>query len=86
LGCPVICSDFEGHRELGGADLLYVQPEEPDSIVRAVELLLQNPQLRQTMAQNARHYYLNSNNQVEYGITILTAEFERLERIIRCWK
>lgn len=86
LGCPAICSDLEGHRELGADCMLYIQPEEPDSMVEKVEFLIFNPQEKQKLSENARRRYLQSSNHVENGISILGEEFKRLKNIRRCWE
>ncbi|MDB5205619.1 MAG: hypothetical protein JWR72_694 [Flavisolibacter sp.] len=33
LGCPVICSNLEGHREMMGENACYVKPDDPQSIL-----------------------------------------------------
>jgi glycosyltransferase involved in cell wall biosynthesis len=36
IGCPVICSDIKGHREMMGDKAIYVDPKNPDDIYRAM--------------------------------------------------
>jgi glycosyltransferase involved in cell wall biosynthesis len=37
LGCPVICTDLPGHREMLGDRAFYVQPQDPQSICSGLE-------------------------------------------------
>ncbi|MEW5825441.1 MAG: glycosyltransferase family 4 protein [Candidatus Bipolaricaulota bacterium] len=55
-GLPVIASDFPLWREIvegAGAGLL-VDPQDPQAIAAAIERLVEDPVLRQTMGENAR--------------------------------
>jgi glycosyltransferase involved in cell wall biosynthesis len=40
LDCPVLCSDFEGHREILGDDALYFDPCDCESVKKQMELIL----------------------------------------------
>lgn len=40
LGCPVLCSDFLGHREQLGDGALYFNPENEDEIVKSMLIVL----------------------------------------------
>lgn len=42
LGCPIIASDFKGHREQLGAAAIYINPLSVDSIVAAMDKMVQN--------------------------------------------
>lgn len=85
LSCPVICSDFEGHYELAGPHALYIRPEDPDSIVEAVESLIRDKAGRQNRIRLAQEYYNRSRNHIEKAVKHLLEEFENLEKIRRCW-
>jgi len=48
-GCPVITSNVSSMPEVGGNAAEYVNPEDVDSIVKALEKVYDNPKLREKM-------------------------------------
>lgn len=55
-GCPIICSDIEGYREIveNGVQGLLVSPNKLDQVVDAILKLVDNPQIRLSMGSQGR--------------------------------
>ena len=49
-GCPVLGSDIPVLREVGGDDMAYFDPTDPESIATAVRALLADPEARSAMS------------------------------------
>lgn len=60
VGTPVIASGVGGIVEIirDGVDGFLVPPEAPEALAKKVEMLLSDPELRQTMSTNARERFL----------------------------
>ena len=52
LGCPVLCSDFKGHREQLGGGALYFNPSNVDSIYSSIQDVM-NKNKRQKILQDS---------------------------------
>ncbi|MEM7186345.1 MAG: glycosyltransferase family 1 protein [Bacteroidota bacterium] len=52
LGCPVLCSDFDGHREQLGNGAIYFDPASEESINKAL-LKIMDPEVRTALIANA---------------------------------
>ncbi len=52
LDCPVLCSDFEGHREQLGEGAIYFDPNDADSIENAL-IQIMNPESRFRLLESA---------------------------------
>ncbi len=59
LKCAVLCSDFEGHRELLGDNALYFDPGDASVIAEAMTKIL-DPTFREPMVQKAYDYTTRS--------------------------
>jgi glycosyltransferase involved in cell wall biosynthesis len=53
-GCPVLGSDIPVLREVGGDDMAYFDPNDPESMAAAVRALLADPDAQTTMATAGR--------------------------------
>ena len=53
-GCAIVAADAGGVRETLGETGLIVRPNEPGALAEAIETLLQSPQARQTLGEQAR--------------------------------
>lgn len=51
LNTPVLCSDIESFKEVGGSSVLYFNPEDVLDIKNKIELIIENTELRQTLTQ-----------------------------------
>lgn len=50
-GCPVVCSYTASLPEVAGDAALYVDPHDPDSMVKTIECIVYDRELRQTMRE-----------------------------------
>jgi len=64
MGLPVIISDFPAWREMldGVQCALWVDPEDPNAIARAMKTLLDDPDLRRRMGADARRAIVEKYN------------------------
>ncbi|MDH7786200.1 glycosyltransferase involved in cell wall biosynthesis [Ochrobactrum sp. 19YEA23] len=55
--CPVICSNIGGMAEMitDGVNGLTVPPNDPQALAEAMRRMAENPELRQSLSDNARH-------------------------------
>jgi glycosyltransferase involved in cell wall biosynthesis len=63
LGCPVICSDLKGHREMLGENAWYVEPDNPESIYEG--MLHHLPSVLKVPHTNAVFNIENALQQIE---------------------
>lgn len=55
-GVPVVAATGSCLEEAGGPDQLYVSPDDPAELARAAERILNDPELRRTLAERGRAY------------------------------
>ena len=55
-GIPVVAATGSCLEEAGGPDQLYVSPDDPAELARAVSRILDDPELRRTLAERGRAY------------------------------
>jgi glycosyltransferase involved in cell wall biosynthesis len=84
LGCPVICSNFEGHRELLKDTALYVDPSSVTAIADAMQHLL-NPEQNQHYASRAKEHILQSPFRIEHSLCRLNSLFIEMIPIRKAW-
>lgn len=53
-GCPVITSNISSMPEAGGNGAIYCDPEKPDEIGHAIQSLLRDPSLRETLIEKGK--------------------------------
>lgn len=83
-GCPVICSDFFGHREQTQGAALYVNPEEYLDIKEKIKILIDDEGLRQNLIHKGLE--VSRQNSVEHVFKELLESFDEFEKIRLCWK
>jgi glycosyltransferase involved in cell wall biosynthesis len=83
-GCPVICSDFTGHREQAEDAALYVNPEEYLDISEKIETIIRDDELRLKLI--ARGIEVSKKNTVQHVFKDLLGSFDEFEKIRVCWK
>src|SRR5690606_9183748 len=73
-GCPVIAGDIPSLRERCGEAALYCDPRSVDDVVRAVETVLDTPELRHRLRdagyEQARHYSWHHCSEMTLGAII----------------
>jgi len=85
LGCPVVCSDFAGHREIAGEAALYVSPNEVSSIASALVELVSRPALRAELKTKALERAALQLNTPKTAADAVLAAFDDYALIRRCW-
>jgi glycosyltransferase involved in cell wall biosynthesis len=85
LGCPVVCSDFAGHREIAGEAALYVSPNEVSSIASALVELVSRPALRAELKNKALERAALQLNTPKTAADAVLAAFDDYALIRRCW-
>src|SRR6185369_11002066 len=80
LGCPIICSHLQGHYDLFGDTVLYINPVSYVDIAKKI-LLLNNTSQRNQLALAAKEKYLQSGHNVKNAIDILLKRITEFENI-----
>jgi glycosyltransferase involved in cell wall biosynthesis len=84
LGCPVICSDLEGHRELLKETALYVNPSDSCSIANAMKAMLDS-QVRERFIATAKERVLQSPFRIEESLKHLNDILLDILPIRKAW-
>jgi glycosyltransferase involved in cell wall biosynthesis len=58
-GCALVLSDIPTFRELWDGKAVFVELDDPATLRLAIEALIQDPHLRQTLAMRARRHALS---------------------------
>lgn len=86
LSCPVICSNFEGHKEQLNNAALYFSPNNPNEIAEKIKLLITTPELRTTLIHNGNSIISSGKNSVQNSVHLLLEAFNNFENIRDCWE
>ncbi|MEP6951260.1 MAG: glycosyltransferase [Ginsengibacter sp.] len=78
LGCPVITSSFDGHKEILGDYATYVDPLDEKVIAEA---MIQKYETREV----ARNVFKNDTNKIETAIKAIEKHFLKLRKIRNTW-
>jgi glycosyltransferase involved in cell wall biosynthesis len=84
LGCPVLCSDLGGHREILGEDAEYFSPTDPDGIRAALTAVL-DESYRRDLAKRAGDRIRGSVFNIEHSVKALHAVLQELYGIRKTW-
>jgi len=89
LGCPVICSDFPGHRESLGNNAIYVNPTQKESILIALEEMYAGKNFENTKIKNSLENSLIQINKIFSSLISIRktfpVDFKVLNTIISLW-
>lgn len=84
LGCPVLCSDFTGHREQLQDGALYFDPENISEITAAMNKIL-DPKFREALIKKAEARLSTSKFEGQHAILAINEHFSSISRIYqRC--
>ncbi|MFM7024379.1 MAG: glycosyltransferase family 4 protein [Flavobacteriales bacterium] len=82
LGCPVICSDFGGHREqIGDGNALFINPYEVRTIAAAMQEMANDRSKREALIASARQYVVTGKNNVDYCSSVIIKYLNRFEAV-----
>lgn len=76
LGCPVITSDFKGHREMLGTYATYINPADPHHILKSMMMEMNKD-------NHKRHQFVNPEFTIEGCLNSLQENFLSLHNIRR---
>lgn len=85
LGCPVICSDFDGHRELAGNAPLYIDPSNQDEIFDAMKRILIDADFRNGMKIRGFDVSESSPFNIDETIVRVDRYLTELSVFRKCW-
>ena len=85
-GCPLACSDFDGHREQAGNAALYFDPADADSIAKAmISLADDSAGVRGTLLENMPAVVRSSRAAYKDALQTLMVAIGRLESKIKTY-
>jgi len=85
LGCPVICSNFEGHKEMLDNSAIYIEPENYESIAGGMLKVLDPNFDRERFIDEARNRMESSPFTLESSLIKLNQIFQELISIRKTW-
>jgi glycosyltransferase involved in cell wall biosynthesis len=85
LGCPVICTDLEGHREQASDAALYINPQRPEMIAEKIIFLLTTDGERARMISKGKTQIQQTNATVTSAVDKLFAEIEDFKNVLSAW-
>lgn len=84
LGCPVLVSDFEGHRQQFEDSVLYINPMNPKDIADGLNIMLSSDRIRNELIFKGKN--LAKSHTVEKYLFSMQEVFDELSIYRRCWK
>ncbi|MEJ7767504.1 MAG: glycosyltransferase [Chitinophagaceae bacterium] len=84
LECAILCSDFDGHREILESNALYFDPSSASTINRCLAEML-NPEVREQLATAAFRHINKSSFQVERSLPLLDRFLQEIKPIREAW-
>lgn len=84
FGCPVLCSDFPGHRELLGEGAIYFNPMDTDQILEAMHAIL-HADVAAALLEKAAIERNNSCFTAKKAMSALERVFDEAVAIKKCW-
>ncbi len=84
LHCPVLCSDLEGHREILADNALYFDPQNTESIKKAIELIMDDD-FRKELANRAFLHIKASPFNIASSLGALNGILKQAKSIRKTW-
>ncbi len=85
LGCPVICSDLTGHREIAGDAALFFDPGDETRLSEHLCSVASTSALRARLGRSGNERYRASDFQYEKALQAIHRNFREIKKIRRCW-
>jgi len=82
-GCPVICSDLDGHREQAGDAAIYFNPADPKDIADAISLVFRDEDLRLKCIEKG--FEIAKEKSLNNVFVKLLKSFDEFENIRSTW-
>jgi len=83
LGCPVICSDIEGHHEILGEAAIYFNPMNENELYDAMVRMINNPEVYRELITRRNE---KSVFKIDYSINKMNEYFKEIAIIRSAWK
>lgn len=80
LGVPVICTDFDGHREMCGDGALYITPDQPETIAEAMQSLL-DKNVREALLARAQAFGGQSQFTLQHAVEAIDQALVRIRPV-----
>ena len=84
IGCPVICSDFAGHREIMGEHAIFINPKNANEIELAMAKML-SYNFRNNLVKNAYEHIKNSPFNLQKSLKILNSFLIDILPVRKTW-
>ncbi len=79
VGCPIICTDFDGHKEQAGEGAIYINPIDYKEIADRIKDLFENTKMRDTLIENGRlHFLKNQHANIFENLLSALTDFEHI--------
>ena len=85
LGCPLLCSNLEGHIEQAGNAAIFFDPKDYKDIANAIIKICNDDSLRKQLIINGYEQFEKKSN-LNINIKYIITAFDELECIRKCWK
>lgn len=85
LGCPVLCSALEGHRELLGDGAVYFDPSDELSILESMKIIA-NDSKRSEMREKQKAESKSTDHTIEKALIKLDKHLTEVINIRSCWE
>lgn len=85
LGCPVLCSGLEGHKELLGDGALYFDPANDNSILESMKLVADKSK-RSQIQEKQKTQSKSTDHTIEKALIKLDKHFSEIISVRNCWE
>jgi glycosyltransferase involved in cell wall biosynthesis len=84
LGCPILCSDLDGHKEILGDSALYFNPLDDLSVLKCMELITDDFIRNKLLIQQNLLTQITDHT-IEKSLIKLQEHFIEAANIRNCW-
>ncbi|UKT63336.1 glycosyltransferase family 4 protein [Pedobacter mucosus] len=85
LGCPIICSNLDGHKEILDVHALYFEPTDPNDIATNMAKIANNSVFRQSLIKNAQNHIKESKFNLKKSLFLLNNTLIKVKAIRKTW-
>lgn len=85
LETPIICSNFDGHREMCLDGAIYVDPSDVDQLTTAMKQMI-DPAIRSLYKTRLKQIYSTSHFKIEHTLERLNAAFVKYAKVRRVFR
>lgn len=85
LETPIICSNFDGHREMCLDGAIYINPSEVSQMTEAMKQMI-DPEVRAAYKTRLKQVYINSPFKIEHTLDRLNEAFVKYAKVRRVFR